>query len=144
MLFPRDNRVLRQAAAAEREGETMPARVLIVDDALFMRTMLRNIFVESGFEVVGEAGNGNDAVEKYRALVPDLTTMDIVMPEKNGIEALKLIMAFDPRARVVMCSALGQESLIIEALEAGARDFIVKPFKPAKVVEVAQKVLAAE
>ena len=144
MLFPRDNRVLRQADAAEREGETMPARVLIVDDALFMRTMLRNIFVESGFEVVGEAGNGNDAVEKYRALVPDLTTMDIVMPEKNGIEALKLIMAFDPRARVVMCSALGQESLIIEALEAGARDFIVKPFKPAKVVEVAQKVLAAE
>ena len=120
----------------------MTARVLIVDDALFMRTMLRNIFVESGFEVVGEAGNGNEAVEKFRALGPDLTTMDIVMPEKNGIEALKLIMAFDPRARVVMCSALGQESLIIEALEAGARDFIVKPFKPAKVVEVAQKVLA--
>ena len=101
----------------------MTTRVLIVDDAIFMRTMLRNIFVESGFEVVGEAGNGNDAVEKYRALGPDLTTMDIVMPEKNGIEALKLI---------------------IEALEAGARDFIVKPFKPAKVVEVAQKVLAAE
>ena len=122
----------------------MPTRVLIVDDALFMRTMLRNIFVESGFEVVGEAGNGNDAVEKYRALRPDLTTMDIVMPEKNGIEALKLIMALDPQARVVMCSALGQESLIIEALEVGARDFIVKPFKPAKVVEVAQKVLAAE
>ncbi len=122
----------------------MTARVLIVDDALFMRTMLRNIFVESGFEVVGEAGNGSEAVEKYRALRPDLTTMDIVMPEKNGIEALKLIMLFDPRARVVMCSALGQESLIIEALEAGARDFIVKPFKPAKVVEVAQKILAAE
>ena len=122
----------------------MPTRVLIVDDALFMRTMLRNIFVESGFEVVGEAGNGNDAVEKYRALGPDLTTMDIVMPEKNGLEALKQIIGFDPRARVVMCSALGQESLIIEALEAGARDFIVKPFKPAKVVEVAQKVLAAE
>ena len=120
----------------------MTARVLIVDDALFMRTMLRNILVESGFEVVGEAGNGNEAVEKYRLLGPDLTTMDIVMPEKNGIEALKLIMGFDPLARVVMCSALGQESLIIEALEAGARDFIVKPFKPAKVVEVAQKVLA--
>ena len=122
----------------------MVARVLIVDDALFMRTMLRNIFVESGFEVVGEAGNGVEAVERYRQLGPDLTTMDIVMPEKNGIEALKLIMAADPRARVVMCSALGQESLIIEALEAGARDFIVKPFKPAKVVEVAQKILAAE
>jgi two-component system chemotaxis response regulator CheY len=122
----------------------MTARVLIVDDALFMRTMLRNIFVESGFEVVGEAGNGSEAVEKFRALGPDLTTMDIVMPEKNGIEALKLIMVIDPRARVVMCSALGQESLIIEALEAGARDFIVKPFKPAKVIEVVQKVLAGE
>jgi len=122
----------------------MTARVLIVDDALFMRTMLRNIFVESGFEVVGEAGNGSEAVEKFRALAPDLTTMDIVMPEKNGIEALKLIMAVDPGARVVMCSALGQESLIIEALEAGARDFIVKPFKPAKVIEVVQKVLAGE
>jgi two-component system chemotaxis response regulator CheY len=117
--------------------------VLIVDDALFMRTMLRNIFVESGFDVVGEAGNGVEAVEKYRQLAPDLTTMDIVMPERNGIEALKQIVALDPRARVIMCSALGQESLIIEALDAGARDFIVKPFKPAKVVEVAQKVLAA-
>ena len=122
----------------------MSTRVLIVDDALFMRTMLRNIFVESGFEVVGEAGNGNEAVEKFRLLGPDLTTMDIVMPEKSGIEALKQIIALDPRARIVMCSALGQESLIIEALEAGARDFIVKPFKPAKVIEIAQKVLAAE
>jgi len=121
----------------------MAARVLIVDDALFMRTMLRNIFVESGFEVVGEASNGNEAVERFRELRPDLTTMDIVMPEKNGIDALRLIMADDEGARVVMCSALGQESLIIEALEAGARDFIVKPFKPAKVVEVAQKVLGA-
>jgi two-component system chemotaxis response regulator CheY len=109
-----------------------------------MRTMLRNIFVESGFEVVGEAANGNEGIQKYRELAPDLTTMDIVMPEKNGIEALKQIVALDARARVVMCSALGQESLIIEALEAGARDFIVKPFKPAKVVEVAQKVLAAD
>ena len=122
----------------------MAARILIVDDALFMRTMLRNIFVESGFDVVGEAGSGVEAVEKFRELSPDLTTMDIVMPELNGIEALKRIVALDPRARVVMCSALGQESLIIEALDAGARDFIVKPFKPAKVVEVAQKVLAAD
>jgi two-component system chemotaxis response regulator CheY len=122
----------------------MTARVLIVDDALFMRTMLRNILVESGFEVVGEAGTGSEAVEKHSALGPDLTTMDIVMPDMNGIEALKRILAVDPRARVVMCSALGQESLIIDALEAGARDFIVKPFKPAKVVEVVQKALVAE
>ena len=122
----------------------MGARILIVDDALFMRNMLRNIFGESGFEVVGEAQNGNEAVEKYRELQPDLVTMDIVMPEKNGIEALKEIMAENEGARVVICSALGQESLIMEALEAGARDFIVKPFKPPKVIEVAQKVLASE
>lgn len=121
----------------------MAARVLIVDDALFMRTMLRNILVESGFEIVGEAATGTEAVEKFRRLSPDLTTMDVVMPECNGIEALRQIMALDPGARVVMCSALGQESLIVEALDAGARDFIVKPFKPAKVVEVAQKVLSA-
>lgn len=122
----------------------MGARILIVDDALFMRNMLRNIFSESGFDVVGEAQNGNEAVEKFRELQPDLVTMDIVMPEKNGIEALKEIMSEHKQARIVICSALGQESLIMEALEAGARDFIVKPFKPPKVVEVAQKVLASE
>jgi two-component system chemotaxis response regulator CheY len=122
----------------------MGARILIVDDALFMRNMLRNIFSESGFEVVGEAQNGNEAVEKYQELQPDLVTMDIVMPEKNGIEALKDIMAASADAKIVICSALGQESLIMEALEAGARDFIVKPFKPPKVIEVAQKVLASD
>jgi two-component system chemotaxis response regulator CheY len=122
----------------------MGTRILIVDDAIFMRTMLRNIFVESGFEVVGEAQNGVEAVDKFRQLTPDLTTLDIVMPERNGIEALKQIMNIDPKAKVVICSALGQESLILEALESGARDFIVKPFKPAKVVEVAQKVLGGD
>jgi len=122
----------------------MAAKVLIVDDALFMRNILRNIFSESGFDVVGEGQDGVEAVEKYRELSPDLVTMDIVMPEKNGIEALKEIMDLDDKAKVVICSALGQESLIMEALEAGARDFIVKPFKPAKVVEVAQKVLSSE
>ncbi len=121
----------------------MGAKVLIVDDALFMRNMLRNIFAESGFDVIGEAQNGNEAVEKFKELSPDLITMDIVMPEMNGIDALKQIMTVDAGAKVVICSALGQESLIIEALEAGARDFIVKPFKPAKVVEVAQKVLGS-
>lgn len=122
----------------------MAAKVLIVDDALFMRNMLRNIFSESGFDIVGEAQNGNEAVELYQQLRPDLVTMDIVMPEKNGIEALKEIIAFDGAARVVICSALGQESLIMEALEAGAKDFIVKPFKPPKVIEVAQKVLSGD
>ena len=122
----------------------MGAKVLIVDDALFMRNMLRNILSESGFVVVGEARNGAEAIEKYRELSPDLTTMDIVMPVKTGIEALREIMALDSRARVIICSALGQESLIMEALEAGARDFIVKPFKPSKVIEVAQKALSSE
>ena len=122
----------------------MGAKVLIVDDALFMRNMLRNILSESGFDIVGEAQNGNEAIEMYQQLKPDLVTMDIVMPEKNGIEALKEIMAADGAARIVICSALGQESLIMEALEAGARDFIVKPFKPPKVIEVAQKVLSSD
>jgi two-component system chemotaxis response regulator CheY len=122
----------------------MGARVLIVDDALFMRNMLRNIFSESGFDIVGEAQNGNEAIEMYQQLKPDLVTMDIVMPEKNGIEALKQIMSVDSGAKIVICSALGQETLIMEALEAGARDFIVKPFKPPKVIEVAQKVLSSD
>ena len=122
----------------------MGAKVLIVDDALFMRNMLRNIFSESGFDIVGEAQNGNEAIEMYQRLKPDLVTMDIVMPEKNGIEALKEIIAADGDARIVICSALGQESLIMEALEAGARDFVVKPFKPPKVIEVAQKVLSSD
>ncbi len=119
----------------------MAARILIVDDAVFMRNMLRNIFVESGFEIAGEAASGQEAVDRYRELSPQVVTMDIVMPEKNGIEALKEIIQFDPGARVVMCSALGQESLIIEAIESGAKDFIIKPFKAPRVVEVIQRVL---
>ena len=122
----------------------MGSKVMIVDDALFMRNMLRNIFSEAGFEVIGEAQNGSEAVEKYTQLQPELVTMDIVMPEKSGIEALKEIVAIDGSARIIICSALGQESLIMEALEAGARDFIVKPFKPEKVIEVAQKVLSSD
>lgn len=122
----------------------MAARILIVDDAIFMRNMLRNIFVESGFEIAGEASNGEEAVEKYKSLSPDMTTMDIVMPVKNGIEALKDIIRIDQDAKVVICSALGQESLVIEAIEAGAKDFIIKPFKPARVIDVAQRVLGSK
>jgi two-component system chemotaxis response regulator CheY len=114
----------------------MGARVLIVDDALFMRNMLRDIFVKAGYEVAGEAANGVEAVEKYREIRPDLVTMDIVMPLKSGIEALQEITTFDPEARVVMCSALGQESLIMEAVNAGARDFIIKPFQEQRVLQV--------
>ena len=116
-------------------------RVLVVDDAIFMRNMLKDIFNDDQFEIVGEAANGVEAVEKYRELRPDLTTMDIVMPFKSGIEATKEILALDKNALVVMCSALGQESLVMEAIEAGAADFVVKPFKPDDVHRVVQKVL---
>lgn len=121
----------------------MSKRVLIVDDAIFMRNMIRDIFVNGGFEVIGEAGNGLEAVERYRELKPDIITMDIVMPFKSGIEATREIVAGDPAAVVVMCSALGQESLVMEAIEAGATDFIVKPFKEDDVLSVVRKVLGA-
>ncbi len=119
----------------------MSKRVLIVDDAIFMRNMIREVFAGSGFEVVGEAANGLEALEKYKELKPDLTTMDIVMPFKSGIDATREIVKHDPRAVIVMCSALGQESLVMEAIEAGASDFIVKPFKPEDVLSVVKKVL---
>jgi two-component system chemotaxis response regulator CheY len=119
----------------------MSKRVLIVDDAVFMRNMIRDILATGGFEVVGEAANGLEAVEKYRELQPDFVTMDIVMPFKSGIEATREIIAMMPTAVVVMCSALGQESLVMEAIEAGATDFIVKPFKEDEVLAVVRKVL---
>lgn len=119
----------------------MAARVLIVDDAVFMRNTLKEIFSGQGFEVVGEASNGIEAVEKQRELKPDIVTMDIVMPFKNGIEATREIVGENPAATVIICSALGQESLVMEAIEAGAADFIVKPFKPERVLEVARKAL---
>jgi two-component system chemotaxis response regulator CheY len=119
----------------------MTRRVLIVDDAVFMRNMIRDIFSGGGFDVVGEAANGLEAVDKYRDLKPDITTMDIVMPFKSGIEATRDIVKGDPQAVIVMCSALGQESLVMEAIEAGASDFVVKPFKPEEVLAVVRKVL---
>jgi two-component system chemotaxis response regulator CheY len=122
----------------------MGVRILIADDALFMRNMLREIFVKAGFQVVGEAANGVEAVEKYHELRPDLVTMDIVMPLKSGIEALQQITREDPDARVVMCSALGQEALVIEAVQAGAKDFIVKPFKEERVLDVVRRVTKME
>jgi two-component system chemotaxis response regulator CheY len=119
----------------------MGKRVLVVDDAVFMRNLIRDIFASGGFEVVGEAANGLEAVERYKDLAPDLTTMDIVMPFKSGIEATREIVRHDPRALIVMCSALGQESLVMEAIEAGASDFVVKPFKGEDVLGVVRKVL---
>lgn len=121
----------------------MAIRVLIVDDAVFMRDMIKDIFSGDDFEIVGEAVHGVEAVDRYGSLKPDLVTMDIVMPFKSGIEATKEILASDAQARIVMCSALGQESLVMEALEAGAKDFIVKPFKAEDVLAVVRKVMNA-
>jgi len=120
------------------------ARVLIADDASFMRQMIREIIEPEGHEVVGEATNGIEAVEQYEELQPDIVTMDIVMPKRSGIDAVKGILAKHTDARIVMCSALGQESLVMEALQAGARDFIVKPFKPDNVLATIKKILDKE
>jgi two-component system chemotaxis response regulator CheY len=117
------------------------ARVLVADDASFMRQMIREIIEPEGHEVVGEATNGVEAVELFKELAPDLVTMDIVMPKRSGIDAVKRILAEHPTACIVMCSALGQESLVMEALQAGARDFIVKPFKPDSVIATLKKVI---
>ncbi len=117
-------------------------RILIVDDAAFMRMMLKNILTSNGFEIVGEAENGAQAVEKYKELKPDLVTMDITMPEMDGIAAVKEIMKIDPNARIVMVSAMGQQVMVIEAIQAGAKDFVVKPFQPDRVLEAINKALS--
>ena len=115
--------------------------VLICDDAIFMRTMLGDILQQAGFDVVGEAETGSQAVEKYRELRPDLVTMDIVMPDMGGIDAVREITKLDPMAKVLMCSAMGQQALVVEAIQAGAKDFVVKPFQPSRVLEAVQRVL---
>ena len=116
-------------------------RVLIADDASFMRQMIRDIIEPEGWEVVGEASDGVEVVDKFRKLHPDVVMMDIVMPKRSGIDAVKAIRADAPTARVVMCSALGQETLVTEAIHAGASDFIVKPFKPDAVLSTLRKVV---
>ena len=120
------------------------ARVLVADDASFMRQMIREIVESEGYEVCGEASDGVEAVDEFKRLQPDVVTMDIVMPRKSGIDAVRGIVAIDPGAVVVMCSALGQETLVTEAIQAGAKDFIVKPFKPDAVIETLKKVLEKE
>ncbi|HEX7090084.1 MAG TPA: response regulator [Longimicrobiales bacterium] len=119
----------------------MERTVLICDDAIFMRTVLGDILRQAGFDVVGEAETGAEAVAKYRELKPDLVTMDIVMPDMSGIDAVREIIKEHPKARIVMCSAMGQQALVVEAIQAGARDFIVKPFQPSRVLEAVQRVL---
>ena len=120
------------------------ARILVADDASFMRQMIREIVEEAGHQVVAEASDGIEAIEQFKKHHPDVVTMDIVMPRRSGIDAVKGILEADPTARVVMCSALGQETLVQEALQAGARDFIVKPFKPVAVVATLRKVIEKE
>lgn len=117
-------------------------RVLIVDDAAFMRMMLKDILTKNGYEVCGEAGNGVEALDRYIELKPDIVTLDITMPEKDGLAALRDIRAFDGGAKVIMCSAMGQQAMVIDAIQNGAKDFIVKPFQADRVLEAINRVLS--
>lgn len=122
----------------------MPTRIMIVDDALFMRKTLANILKKEGFEICAEAENGKEAIEKYKELKPDAVTMDIIMPkieDIDGIDAVKEITKIDPQAKIIMVSAMGQHSLVIDAIQAGAKDFIVKPFQPSRVTEALRRIL---
>ena len=117
------------------------ASVLIVDDAAFMRMMIKDILVKNGYNVVGEAENGLRAIEKYKELSPDLVIMDITMPDMDGIQAVRQIKKINADAKIIMCSAMGQQAMVIESIQAGARDFIVKPFQAERVIEAVKKVL---
>ena len=120
----------------------MAQRIMIVDDAAFMRMMIKDILSKNGFDIVGEAADGQQAVEKYKELQPDLVTMDITMPEMDGITALKEIRQINPNAKIIMCSAMGQQAMVIDAIQAGAKDFIVKPFQADRVLEAISKTLS--
>ena len=119
----------------------MAKNILICDDAAFMRMMIKDILTKNGYNVAGEAENGLKAVEKYNETKPDLVMMDITMPEMDGIQALKKIKEYDPGATVIMCSAMGQQAMVIEAIQSGAKDFIVKPFQADRVLEAIKKVV---
>ena len=119
----------------------MTKKALITDDTAFMRMTLRNILEKNGFEVVGEAGDGQDAVYKFKELQPDLITMDLTMPVMDGISAIREILKIDGHAKIIVVSAMGQKSLVIDALNAGAKDFVVKPFQPDRILEAVQKIV---
>jgi len=119
----------------------MGKKVLIVDDAIFMRMKLKDILEKGGFEVVAEAQNGLEAIDKYKSEMPDIVTLDITMPEMDGITALKKIKSIDPGAKVIMCSAMGQQSMVMDAIQAGASDFIVKPFETERVLQSLNKTI---
>lgn len=115
------------------------AKIMVVDDAAFMRMMLKDILTKGGHEVIGEAENGLKAVDRYKELAPELVLMDITMPEMDGIGAVKQIKAIDPNAKIIMCSAMGQQAMVLESIQAGARDFIVKPFQADRIIEAVSK-----
>lgn len=119
----------------------MGKTVLVVDDAAFMRMMIKDILTKNGYTVVAEAENGLTAIEKFREFKPDLVTMDITMPEMDGITAVKEIKKMEPDAKIIMCSAMGQQAMVIDAIQAGARDFVVKPFQPERVIEAVTKAI---
>jgi len=119
----------------------MGKKILIVDDAAFMRMMIKDILSKNGYEIAGEAENGLRAIEKYKELIPDLVIMDITMPDLDGIQAVKEIKKINTDSKIIMCSAMGQQAMVIESIQAGARDFIVKPFQAERVVEAVKKVL---
>lgn len=119
----------------------MAKKILITDDALFMRVTLKNILVSNGYEISDEAANGKEAIEKYKASQPDLVMMDITMPIMDGISAAKQIKSLHPEANIVMCTAMGQKDMVVEAIKAGAKDFIVKPFQPERVLESVKKLI---
>ena len=119
----------------------MGKRILIVDDAMFMRTMLKSILSKNGYEIAGEAANGIEGVDKFRQLTPDLITLDITMPEMDGLQCLEKIMEIDHHAKVIMCSAMGQQAMVLDAINLGAKDFIVKPFLEKKVIESIKNII---
>lgn len=122
-------------------GGNVLARILIVDDMKFMRETLHQLFSQNNYQVVGEAETGKEAVKLYRELLPDLVTMDLTMPEMSGLEAIKMIRSEFPEAKVIMCSAMGQKKVIMEAIESGAKDYIVKPFNDLQVIEAINRAL---
>lgn len=122
----------------------MKTRILIVDDAAFMRAMLKDIFVNMNYEVVAEGKNGLEAVHLYKRYKPDLVTLDITMPEMDGIDALKEIIRFDRHAKVIMCSAMGQQKLVVDSIQAGAKDFLVKPFNKDRIATAIESVISSK
>jgi len=122
----------------------MPVRILIVDDAIFMRKMIGDILKKEGYEICGEAENGIEALSKYKELHPDLVTMDIIMPDMSGIDAVQEIVKQDYSAKILMVSAMGQQSLVVEAIQKGAKDYVIKPFQPSRVLEAVERVLKAK